>query len=256
MYPANSLWPIVLLIAVLATSSHAQEIQSTYADLVLPGNWQLAKQYATDQFGLDVFYDPVKGTMLLISQQTGMRKVGEIAKFFNDKGSSKEAAGVLSAAEFSLPRAYTERASKDLAKGSKPPKMWDMKEGEGNPVWFYVSQLFDDYHMKDIGGSSEVREDFLPVRVRTAEQRAVQGGDLLLFEVETEKPVNDAALKRFHMPAGLKDQRARFGWVQFAPGGIASGQGVLAVAYATASNSDLTIEEVSKQVSSAKIKPL
>src|SRR5208283_1109559 len=257
MYPLNSLWPMALLIAVLATSGHAQQIQSTFADLSLPGNWQPAKHYAAAQFGSDLFYDPGKGALVLISQQPGLQKVGEIAKFVDgSQGASKEAAGVMSSAEFPLPLAYTERASKDLARGMKPPRMWDMKEGEGNPVWFYVSQLFDDYHMKDTGGSWEVREEFLPVRVCKAEQLAVTGGDALLFEVETDKPANDAALKRFHMPAGLKDQRVRFGWVQFAPGGIASGQGVLAVAFATAANSGLTIEEVLKQVSSAKIKPL
>jgi hypothetical protein len=79
---------------------------------------------------------------------------------------------------------------------------------------------------------------------------------LLVFEVETEKPGSDQALKRFHMPTGLKDQKIRYGWVQFAPGGIASGQGVLSVAYAVPANSPLTIEEVAKQVAAAKIKPL
>jgi hypothetical protein len=101
-----------------------------------------------------------------------------------------------------------------------------------------------------------VREDFLPVRVTKAEQRSVPGGDALLFEVENEKPISEAAIKHFHMPAAYKDQRMRFGWVQFAPGGIASGQGVLSVAFATAANSTLNIEEVVKQVSAAKIKPL
>jgi hypothetical protein len=162
----------------------------------------------------------------------------------------------MSAAEFQLPISYTERAAKELAKGFKPPKLWEMKEGDGNPVWFYVSQLFDDYRMKELGGSSEVHEEFLPVRVSKAEQRAVAGGDVLLFEVETDRPPSDAALKRFHMPAGFKDQRLRYGWVQFAPGGIASGQGVLSTAFATPANSNLTIDDVARQVAAAKIKPL
>ena len=89
-----------------------------------------------------------------------------------------------------------------------------------------------------------------------AEQRAVTGGDVLLFEVETDRPPGEAALKRFHMPPGLKDQKVRYGWVQFAPGGIASGQGVLSAAFATAANSSLTIDDVAKQVTEAKIKPL
>jgi hypothetical protein len=186
-----------------------------------------------------------------------MQKVGEIAKFFSGtNASSKEAAGVMSVAVFPLPFVYTERASKDLVKGTKPPKIWDIKEGEGNPLWFYASQLFDNYQMHDNGGSSEVSESFLPVRVTKAEQHAVAGGDALLFEVESEKPASEAALKRFHMPAGYKDQKLRFGWVQFAPGGIASGQGVLSVSFATAVNSTLNTEEVAKAVAAAKIKPL
>jgi hypothetical protein len=90
--------------------------------------------------------------------------------------------------------------------------------------------------------------------VNQAEQRPVTGGDVLVFEVETERPAGEPALKRFRMPAGLKDQKIRYGWVQFAPGGIASGQGVLSVAYAVGANSSLTIDEVTQQVSTAKIK--
>jgi len=74
--------------------------------------------------------------------------------------------------------------------------------------------------------------------------------------VESEKPAAEAALRRFHMPAAYKDQHVRFGWVQFAPGGIASGQGVLSVAFATAAGSSLTTEEVLSRVTSAKVKPL
>ena len=58
------------------------------------------------------------------------------------------------------------------------------------------------------------------------------------------------------MPANFKDQRIRYGWVQFAPGGIASGQGVLSLGFAVPASSDLNIDEVAKQVSSAKIKTL
>jgi len=250
-------FPLLLLLATLIAVGDSQDIQSTFADLSVPGNWQAAKQYAAGHFGSDIFYDASTGALLLISQQSGLHKVGDIAKYFGDaKSASKDAAGVMSAGAFPLPLIYTERASKDLVKGAKPPKMWDIKDGDGNPVWFYASQLFDEYRMRDVGGSSEVSEQFVTVRVIKAEQRAVAGGDVLLFEVETDKPANDAALKRFHMPAGFKDQRLRYGWVQFAPGGIASGQGVLSVAFAVGANSGLSIDEVARQVSAAKIKSL
>jgi hypothetical protein len=253
-----SLRVALVLVAAFTPALYSQQIQSTFADLTVPGHWQEAKQFAAAHFGTDIFYDSATGAVLQISQQGGLEKVGEIAKYFggSQNGSTREAAGVMSAAEFPLPLAYTERASKDLVKGTKPPKLWDMKEGEGNPLWFYASQLFDDYRMRDTGRGAEVNEEYLPVHVSKAEQRAVTGGDVLLFEVETDRPASEAALKRFHMPAGLKDQKVRYGWVQFAPGGIASGQGVLSAAFAVAADSSLTIDDVAKQVSVAKIKPL
>jgi hypothetical protein len=247
----------VLLVSSLSAIGLSQEIRSTYADLTVPGNWQEAKQQAAAQFGSDIYYDSSSGALLVISQQAGLQRVGDIAKYFGDsKAPAKDAAVVMSAAAFPLPLVYTEKASKDLVKGVKPPRVWDLKEGDGNPVWFYASQLFDEYRMRDVGGSSEVTEQFVSVRVTKAEQRAVAGGDALLFEVETDKPSNDAALKRFRMPATLKDQRIRYGWVQFAPGGIASGQGVLSVGFAVPANSSLSIDEVATQVSAAKIKTL
>ena len=248
---------VILLLAGHAVTCRSQEIQSTYADLTIPGQWQSGRQFAAAQSGSDVYYDAGTGAVLQISQQAGMRKVGELAKFFSPtNGASKDAAGLMSAAAFPVPFVYTEKASKDLAKGNKPPRVWELKEGDGNPLWFYASQLFDAYHVHDSGGSSEVSEEFLPVRVTRAEQRSIVGGDALLFEVVSEKPAADVALKRFHMPPAFKDQRVRYGWVQFAPGGIASGQGVLSVAFATADGSSLTIEEVLKQVAAAKLKPL
>jgi hypothetical protein len=248
---------LVLLVAAFTPTLHSQQIQSTFADLTIPGHWEESKQFNAAHFGFDIFYDSGTGAVLQISQQGGLERVGEIAKYFGaSSGASREAAGLMSAAEFPLPPAYTERASKDLSKGSKPPKLWDVKEGEGNPLWFYASQLFDDYRMRDVGRGSEVHEEYLPVHVSKAEQRSITGGDVLLFEVETDRPASDAALKRFHMPAGLKDQKVRYGWVQFAPGGIASGQGVLSAAFAVAASSSLTIDDVAKQVAEAKIKPL
>jgi hypothetical protein len=249
-----SLW---LVAAALTMAGQSQQIQGTYMDLTLAGNWQNAKQYAASQSGADIYYDAGTGALLLIRQQASLQRVGDIAKYFDaPKGATTEAASVMSEAEFPLPLAYTQRISKDLGSGTKPPKMWEIKDGEGNPLWFYASQLFDEYRARDRGGSSEVSEEFEPVHVNKAEQRSVSGGDELLFEVETDRPANDTALRRFHMPAAFKDQRVRYGWVQFAPGGIGSGQGVLSVAFGTPANSKLTIDQVATGLSTAKIKPL
>ncbi len=248
---------LVLVVFTLMSVGQSQDIQSSYADLTVPGNWQAANQFAAGNASEDLYYDSGSGALLLISQQAGFLKVSDIAKFFSQaKSSSKDAAALLSATEFRLPMAYTNRASKDLLLGNKPPKIWDLKEGDGNPVWFYASQLFDDYRVHEVHGSSEITEQFVPVTVVTAEQRAVSGGDVLLFEVVTDKPGTEAAMKRFHMPASFKDQRIRYGWVQFVPGGIASGNTVLSVAFAVPANSSLTIDEIAKQASAARIKSL
>src|SRR5271169_3524191 len=239
----------ILLIASFAVGCYSQEIQSNYADISIPGQWQSGKDFTTGKFGTDIFYDPGTGAVIQISQDSRMQKVAEISKYFpGTTGACKDAAGVMSVAAYPLPEAYIDRASRDLAKGTKPPKMTDVKEGEGNPIWFYASQLFDEYHVRDVGGSSEVTEEFVPVRVTKAEQRSIKGGDALLFEIESERNASDVALKRYHMPPTLKDQRVRYGWVQFAPGGIAAGQGVLSVAFSTPANSSLTIEDVLNQV--------
>jgi hypothetical protein len=247
---------LVVLLAALSVAVYSQQIQSMYADLSIPGNWRPLTP-SSGNSGTDVYSDAATGAVLLVSQQAGLRKVGEIAQYFaGSSGSNAQASGVMSSGQFPLPSAYVERASKDLSKGSKPPKIWDVKDGEGNPLWFYDSQLFDDYRMHGGTGASEISEQFALVRVTKAEQRAVGGGDVLLFEVETDKPANEAALRRFHMPASYKDQRMRYGWVQFAPGGIASGQGVLSVAFGVAASSNLKIDDVAKQVSEAKMKVL
>ena len=163
---------------------------------------------------------------------------------------------MLSAVAFPLPDSYAARAAKDVANGVKPPRMWEMKEGDGNPTWFYTAQLFGQYNIKSIHGGSEVEEEYLPVSVVRAEHKSVAGGEALVLEVETDRPANEQALKRFHMPAGMKDQRLRFVWVQYSPGGIASGQGVLSVVAASAANSGLTSDELLGEITSAKLKPM
>ena len=132
----------VLIHVTLAGGGYTQQIQSTYADLALPGNWQAAKQFGATHFGSDIYYDPDTGALLQISQQAGMQRVGKIAKFFGaaqgpvGKGRTDVGGGISS-----LPIVYTEKAAKELGKGSKPPRVWELKEGEGNPLWFYASQI-------------------------------------------------------------------------------------------------------------------
>ena len=70
--------------------------------------------------------------MVLISAQAGMQNVADISKFFaGSSRSGKDAARVMSVAAFPIPIAYTEKASKDLSNGAKPPKMCGGERGRG-----------------------------------------------------------------------------------------------------------------------------
>jgi len=236
----------------------SQGIRSEYLDLPLPGQWESEKDLGTAFSGVEAYYDVKTGSLVQIRALPGMQKVSEIAKYFGQSGQdpSGDASQVLATAAFQLPDAYSQRAAKDIAKGNKPPRLWEMKEGEGNPGWFYTSQLFGQYNIKAIHGGSEVSEEYQSVRVLRAEHKSIPGGDALVFELETERPANEPAVKRFHMPPSMKDQRVRYTWIQFAPGGVAAGQGVLSVVTATSANSELTADDLLTQISTAKLKPM
>ena len=249
-----------LLFILLAAASLgcSQTIRSSYVDLTVPGQWKAAN-FGDSPYGLEAFYDAATGSIVEISALPNMQRVADISKLFSQVGTSGNTAAseILSAAAFPLPRAYTQRVSLDLGKGSKPPRMWELKDGDGNPMWFYASQLFADYREHDVGlTSSEVVEQYYPAKVVLAGDRATSGGDALVLEAETEHTPVEAALKRFKMPPALKDQKLRYGWVQFAPGGIAAAQGVLSVSFAVPANSPLTADMLLQQLATAKFKPM
>jgi len=248
----------VWLLAFGSLALHAQVIRSEYLDLPVPGQWESQKDLGNGSSGVEAYYDVKGGSLVEIRALPNMQKVSEISKFFQQSGHdpNSDASQLLAAVAFQLPDAYAQRAAKDIAKGNKPPHLWELKEGEGNPAWFYTSQLFAQYNIKAIHGGSEVSEEYQPVRVLRAEHTSVGGGDALVFELETDRPPSEQVLKRFHMPAGMKDQHIRYTWIQFAPGGIAAGQGVLSVVAATASNSELNGKDLLTQVCSAKLKPM
>jgi hypothetical protein len=237
---------------------YSQVIRSEYLDLPLPGQWESEKDLGNGFSGVEAYYDTKSGSLVQIRALPSMQKVSEISKFFQQPGHdpNTDASEVLAAVAFQLPEVYTQRAAKDIAKGNKPPRLWEMKEGEGNPAWFYTAQLFGQYNIKAIHGGSEVSEEYQPVRVLRAEHRSVGGGDALVLELETDRPPTEQALKRFHMPPGMKDQHVRYTWIQFAPGGVAARQGVLSIVAASASNSELTGKDLLTQISSAKLKPM
>ena len=63
-----SLRVALVLVAAFTPALYSQQIQSTFADLTVPGHWQEAKQFAAAHFGTDIFYDSATGAVLQISQ--------------------------------------------------------------------------------------------------------------------------------------------------------------------------------------------
>ena len=250
--------PVVLAILMAcAFSLSAQVIKSSYLDLPLQGQWQSADSFTPSQYGSELYYDAATATIVQIRALPNMQKVGDITKFFQRRDAvSATPSQILSETIFPLPHGYTQKASQDISKGTKPPRVCDLKEAEGNPMWFYAGQLFDEYQMKSGGTASEVVEEYYPTRVLVAENRTIKGGDALVLETTTERSATDGVLKRMKMPAALKDQKIRFGWVQFAPGGVAAGQGVLSIAFATPANSPVSTDELLRQLASAQLKPM
>jgi hypothetical protein len=241
----------VLLWMLAAQPVFSQGVQSTIVNLSLNGNWRPAPEVEKDGIapGAQVFYDQNTGTILQMRNDYQIRAVNEIAQQFKSAGQAgyaPDGAKILMMSMFPLPSRYLQSISGNLHEG-RVPKLWDVKD-PGNPQWFYVSQLFGGYRVSGSGNASEIREEYLPVRVLRAEHKSAGRGDALLFEAETERPAPEVAIRRFKLPAAIKDQRLRYGWIQFSPGGMASGESIISVGFATPVNSGIDVNTVLEQL--------
>ncbi len=229
----------------------SQGIQSTIVNLPLNGNWHQAAEIEKDSTtpGVQVFYDQNTGTLVKIRNDYQIRAVNEISQQFRTAGlagSSPEGAKIMMMSMFPLPGKYVHAVSTSIGDG-RVPKLWEVKE-PGNPEWFYVSQLFAGYRVSGAGNSTEINEQYLPLHVTLAENRAAGRGDALLFEAQTEKPAADAVIKHFKLPSVLREQSVRYGWIQFSPGGITSSESIISVAFATPLNSGIDVNSVLVQL--------
>jgi hypothetical protein len=239
---------VVLLIAVPLFS---QGIQSSIINLPLTGNWRQAADIQTDGIapGVQVFYDQNTGTVLQIRNDYQFRAVNEISQQFRAAGRSAagpDSAKILMKLMFPLPNKYLQAISSNIHSG-RVPKLWEVRDA-GNAQWFYVSQLFGGYHVSGGANSSEIQELYLPLKVTHAEHSVAGRGDALLFEAETERGAPDVAIKHFKLPLTLKDQRLRYGWVQFSPGGITSSESIISLAFAAPVNAGFDVNLVLEQL--------
>lgn len=240
-----------LMFSFLVPSIFAQGIQSSILNLSLNGKWREAVEVERDGIapGAQVFYDESTGTVLQMRNDFQIRAVTEISQQFTSAGqagTTPEAAKILMLTMFPLPSKYSQSIAGAIGEGHVP-RMWEVKD-PGNAQWFYVSQLFGGYHVKGGNQSSEVSEEYVPLRATRAEHKTVGNGDALIFEAETDKAAPEVAIKRFKLPATLKDQRLRYGWIQFSPGGIASSESIISLAFATPVNSGIDVNAVLDQV--------
>ncbi|ABF40299.1 hypothetical protein Acid345_1297 [Candidatus Koribacter versatilis Ellin345] len=228
-----------------------QGIQSNIVNLPLTGNWKQAAEIEKDSSapGTQVFYDLTTGSVLQIRYDYQLREVTDISQQFSNAGkgaSTPDGARILMSAMFPLPSKYSQAIASSIHEGHTA-KLWEVRD-PGNAQWFYVANLFGGYRMHGGGTSSEIQEEFLPMKINKAEHRSVAGADVLLFEAETDRPSIDAAMKRFKMPGALKDQRLRYGWIQFSPGGITSSESIISLAFATPVNSGIDVSGVLDQL--------
>jgi hypothetical protein len=239
------------VILLMAVPLFSQGIQSTIINLPLTGNWRQATDIEKDGIapGVQVFYDQNTGTVLQIRNDYEFRGVNEISQQFRGAGQSAagpDGAKILMKSMFPLPNKYLQAISGNMHEG-KVPKLWEVRDA-GNAQWFYVSQLFGGYHVSGGSNSSEIQELYLPLKVSHAEHRVAGRGDALLFEAETEHGAPDAAIKHFKLPATIKDQRLRYGWVQFSPGGLTSSESIISLAFAAPVNSGFDVNLVLEQL--------
>lgn len=247
---AYAVFGITILI-LISQPLFAQGIQSTIINLPLSGNWRPAAEIQNDGSapGVEFFYDQNSGTILQMRHDYQIRAVNEIAQQFKtagQAGATPEGAKILMMSMFPLPPRYRQSISSVLHEGHVP-KLWEVREA-GNAQWFYVSQLFGGYRVTGGGNSSELLEQFQPTRVTHAENKSAGRGDALLFEAETERGAPDAAIKRFKLPPAIKDQRLRYGWIQYSPGGISSSESIISLAFATPVNSGIDVNTVLDQL--------
>lgn len=238
---------ILLFLAVQPVFSQA--IQSTIVNLPISGNWRQAADIEKDSaLGVQVFIDQNTSTILQLRTDFQIRAVNEISKQFHTAGlagATPDGSKILMMSMFPLPSKYVHAVADSIHSG-KTPKLWETKE-PGNAQWFYISQLFAGYRLTGAGNATEIREEYVPLRVTRAENKSAGRGDALLFEAQTERPAPEAAIRRFKLPASLKDQCLRYGWIQFSPAGIAGGE-VISVAFATPVNSGIDVNTVLDQL--------
>lgn len=239
---------LVVIVSCLASlPAFSQGIQSSILNLTLSGDWRQAADVEKDCTtpGVQFFMDQKSGTLVQLRHDYEIRAVNEIAQQFKNAGSSSftpESSRILMKSMFQLPSKYTQAVSGDIHTGHTP-KLWETKD-PGNAQWFYVSQLFGGYRVVGSGNASEVQEQYLPLRVTRAEHRSAGRGDALVFEAETEKAPPEFVIKKFKLPPSLKEQKLRYGWIQYSPGGMSSSEPIISLAFATPVSSGLDVNSV------------
>ncbi len=264
------------LVVFTASLLLAQGIQSPLVDLPLPGDWEERPEWVAEAARPEklVFYDRMNGTVLHIRRRTEPFKVEELPELMRqfqrtESGLTKRSgfARFLAIAFFPLPKAYVKQVAQVLdppqviigqaarifsyrfpgqkiGRRTKAPRIWDVKKVEGNAQNFYVSQLTPGFFIGKHAAALAIEEEYARTWLTRAELRRTNGGEALLFELETEQPAVKKAVKRFRMPPTLKNQQIRFGWIEYSPEGFTAAKPSLSIVFATPLNSGLDCDAV------------
>jgi hypothetical protein len=232
----------------------AQGIQTSLVNLPFDGEWQAHPEWLK---GIDVpekfvFYDRVRGSVVHIRRTRlpwNANELDDVIRQFRttESGLTKRPgfARFLALAFLPLPESYTRDMGQFFYKPGKVPQLWDIRKVEANAQNFYVSQLTPGFIV--VSASSRgvaLEEEYAPTKLTSNERRKINGGEALLFELETEGPAVDKVVSHFQMPLSISNQRIRYGWIMYAADGFRTGIDVLQIAFATPQNSELDCEKV------------
>lgn len=267
---------VSLAVLMFTSSLLAQGINTPIVKLDLPGNWQEQPEWVAhvnlpEKFAfyeqssgsilhirrtqlpwkveaLDKVIEQLKATETRLTERPGFARFLASAYFLFPVDYVKEVARVFDPAPVIVGQAARILAYKSPERSgagrSKAPRMWEVKKVRGDAEWFYVSQLTPGFVTKRLNGGLATEEAYAPVQLTRGERRSVGPGEALIFEMETKQPAGERAVKNFSMPATVKGQRIRYGWVLYSRDRFGDTTEVITIAFGTPLNSGVSCEAI------------
>jgi len=246
----------------IAATARAQVIETSVLNLSLAGQWEPRPEWTNEQKLREkfAFFERSTGSLMHIQRYERTFDPKEISasnmqasETFWGEPPHPRFARFLVNNMFLFPASYHQEAGRYMAEAMVGRKtqtlyLWDLKGIEGDAHLFYMSQLTPRIVAVNVKGIWHFGEEYVPLRMTRAEKREAAKGEALVFEMESEKPATDHAVKSFQMPDSIKDQRIRYSLVMYAPAGFAAGPPI-SILVATPVSSSLDCDAILKALS-------